>query len=153
MTTRQRDHSCLMPTWGHSPVRAIVYAKEPDLWNKGCQVKSTDSGFRRCLLSRRGIGTNPLFASLLYKYVTPDLVAETPRPLRILQTMQLLVANPCSFNDPFEVRPAFDQERHDHAARTSEAFHWRMLGIENPLFRDGPWWDKPQKRLLALGNG
>jgi Protein of unknown function (DUF2971) len=73
--------------------------------------------------------------SLLYKYVPPDLVAETPRPLRILQTMQLLVANPCSFNDPFEVRPAFDQERHDHAARTSEAFHWRMLGIEHPIIQ------------------
>ena len=40
--------------WGHSPIRAIVYAKEPDFWNKGCQVKSTDTGFRRCLLSRRG---------------------------------------------------------------------------------------------------
>jgi hypothetical protein len=36
------------------PIRAIVYVKEPDFWNKGCQVKSTDTGFRRCLLSRRG---------------------------------------------------------------------------------------------------
>src|SRR5258708_5322839 len=47
---------------GHSPIRAILYAKEPDLWNKGCQVKSADTGFRRCLLSWRGIGTNRLFA-------------------------------------------------------------------------------------------
>ena len=50
------------PFWGHSPIRAILYAKEPDFWNKGCQVKSTDTGFRRCLLSWRGIGTNRLFA-------------------------------------------------------------------------------------------
>ena len=34
---------------GHSPIRAIVYAKEPDFWNNGCQVKSTDTGFRRCV--------------------------------------------------------------------------------------------------------
>src|SRR5260221_3339822 len=46
---------------GHSPIRAIVYAKEPDFWNKDCQIKSTDTGFRRCLLSWRGIGTNRLF--------------------------------------------------------------------------------------------
>jgi AcrR family transcriptional regulator len=26
-----------------------VYAKEPDFWNNGCQVKSTDTGFRRCV--------------------------------------------------------------------------------------------------------
>jgi hypothetical protein len=30
----------------HSPIGAIVYAKEPDFWNKGCQVKSIDTGFR-----------------------------------------------------------------------------------------------------------
>ena len=47
--------------WGHSPIRAIAYAKEPDFLNKGCQIKSTDTGFRRCLLSWRGIGTNRLF--------------------------------------------------------------------------------------------
>jgi hypothetical protein len=46
---------------GHSLIRAIVYAKEPDLWNEGCQVKIIDTGFRRCLLSWRGSGTNPLF--------------------------------------------------------------------------------------------
>jgi 2-polyprenyl-6-methoxyphenol hydroxylase-like FAD-dependent oxidoreductase len=45
----------------HSPIRAIVYAKEPDFWNKGCQVKSIHTGFRS-LLSWRGIGTNRLFA-------------------------------------------------------------------------------------------
>jgi hypothetical protein len=34
-------------------------AKEPDFLNKDCQIKSTDTGFRRCLFSLRGIGTNP----------------------------------------------------------------------------------------------
>jgi len=47
--------------WGHSPIRAIVYAKEPEFLNKDCQIKSTDTGFRRCLFSLRGIGTNRLF--------------------------------------------------------------------------------------------
>jgi len=47
--------------WGHSPIRAIAYAKEPDFLNKDCQIKSTDTGFRRCLFSLRGIGTNRLF--------------------------------------------------------------------------------------------
>jgi hypothetical protein len=46
---------------GHSPIRAIVYAKEPDFLNKDCQIKSTDTKFRRCLFSLRGIGTNRLF--------------------------------------------------------------------------------------------
>jgi hypothetical protein len=36
-------------------------AKEPDFLNKDCQIKSTDTGFRRCLFSLRGIGTNRLF--------------------------------------------------------------------------------------------
>ena len=29
--------------------------------NKDCQIKSTDTGFRRCLFSLRGIGTDRLF--------------------------------------------------------------------------------------------
>jgi hypothetical protein len=76
--------------------------------------------------------------TLLYKYVAPDLIGKidkTPRPIRILQTMQLVAADPCSFNDPFEVRPAFNQERHDHAARTSESFHWQMLGVQHSLIK------------------
>jgi Protein of unknown function (DUF2971) len=31
-----------------------------------------------------------------------------------------------------KVRPVFDQERHDHASRTSEMFHGNILGIEHP---------------------
>jgi hypothetical protein len=42
-----------------------VYAKEPDFLNKDCQIKSTDTGFRRCLFSLRGIGTNRLFVLFL----------------------------------------------------------------------------------------
>jgi hypothetical protein len=65
LTSRNGKNRTLRPSkdyWGHSPIRAIVYAKDPDFLNKDCQVKSTDTGFRRCLLSRQGIGTNRLFA-------------------------------------------------------------------------------------------
>lgn len=44
--------------------------------------------------------------------------------------MRLIAANPCGFNDPFEIRPWYDQERHDHAERTQEDFHSRFWGRE-----------------------
>jgi hypothetical protein len=67
---------------------------------------------------------------LLYKYVGPDNTKNgAPRPVRILQTMRLSATDPRTFNDPFEVRPWFDQERHDHYARSHESFYERVLGI------------------------
>jgi hypothetical protein len=60
---------------------------------------------------------------LLYKYLSPEKTKDgTPLPLLVLQTMRLSATDPRLFNDPFEVRPWFDQERHDHAARTQEAY-------------------------------
>jgi DUF2971 family protein len=71
---------------------------------------------------------------LLYKYLAADNSKDgTPLPLLALQTMRLSATDPRSFNDPFEVRPWFDQERHDHAARTQESFHERKLGIKHSL--------------------
>ena len=46
--------------------------------------------------------------------------------------MRFLATDPILFNDPFEVRPYFDQERHDHSARTHEQFHARF-GIPHSL--------------------
>ena len=60
---------------------------------------------------------------LLYKYISPENVpGGPPLPLLVLQTMSLIATDPRSFNDPFEVRPWFDQERHDYASRTQESF-------------------------------
>jgi hypothetical protein len=70
---------------------------------------------------------------LLYKYISPKTEDGTSLPKLILRTMRLSATDPRSFNDPFEIRPWFDQERHDHAARTQESFHRRMLGIKHSL--------------------
>lgn len=59
--------------------------------------------------------------SLLYKYVEPGKGNEGMQvPIRILTTMRLSASNPLWFNDPFEVRPWFDQERHNHFAKSHE---------------------------------
>jgi len=71
---------------------------------------------------------------LLYKYLSPETSKDgIPLSLLVLQTMRLNATDPRWFNDPFEVRPWFDQKRHDYAARTQESFHNRMLGIGHPL--------------------
>lgn len=71
---------------------------------------------------------------LLYKYVESDQDKDgTPKPTRILRTMRLNASNPLSFNDPFEVRPWFDQTRHDHFAKSHESFHKQVAGIEHSL--------------------
>lgn len=73
---------------------------------------------------------------LLYKYLAPETGPKgepvLPAPLR---TMTLLASNPRSFNDPFEVRPPFDQECHDYAAQSCEGFHGR-LGFKHSLLGD-----------------
>ena len=73
---------------------------------------------------------------LLYKYISPENIpGGPPLPLLVLQTMSLIATDPRSFNDPFEVRPWFDQERHDYASRTQESFHESMLGVKNSLIK------------------
>jgi hypothetical protein len=67
--------------------------------------------------------------AILYKYVEPD----DDKPLRILRTMRLSASNPLSFNDPFEVRPWFDQTRHDHFAKSHESFYRKVAGIDHAL--------------------
>jgi hypothetical protein len=53
---------------------------------------------------------------LFYKYLAPS-------GLKALQTMTLIASDPATFNDPFEVRPAVDQERHNYFAGSHESFH------------------------------
>lgn len=74
-----------------------------------------------------------------------------PRPMQIFQTMRLLAADPRSFNDPFEVRPWFDQERHDYAAKSHESFHQHMLGIEHSLIKGQSMAGLPTENASAFG--
>lgn len=89
---------------------------------------------------------------LLYKYVESDKDKDgTPKPLRILETLRLSATDPRWFNDPFEVRPWFDQERHDHAAKTQESFHERMLGIKHSLIQGRSMAGIPTENASGFG--
>lgn len=69
--------------------------------------------------------------AILYKYIEPVIgPGNKPKPILILESLRLIAANPCGFNDPFEVRPWYDQERHDHAERTHNDFHNHFWGRE-----------------------
>lgn len=72
--------------------------------------------------------------SLLYKYLPPDEAVDgTPLPALVLRTMRIKATDPRTFNDPFEVRPWFDQKRHDHFAKSHESFHKQVAGVEHSL--------------------
>ena len=90
--------------------------------------------------------------SLLYKYVKPDKAEDgTPAPILLLQTMQLTASNPLSFNDPFEVRPWFDQERHNHFANSHESFHRQVAGVKHSLAGSCTMVDFPTERAADFG--
>lgn len=88
---------------------------------------------------------------ILYKYLAPETGPNgeplLPAPLR---TMTLLASNPCSFNDPFEVRPCFDQERHDHFAQAHESFCQRALGIKHSLVADRSMVGFPTEKAVGF---
>jgi hypothetical protein len=68
---------------------------------------------------------------ILYKYLPPP-TGDDPVPV-VLRTQTFLASDPRTFNDPFEVRPYFDQERHDRFAAGHEAFHGAVLGHKHSL--------------------
>ncbi len=88
---------------------------------------------------------------LLYKYLPPMSGNGTPLPELILRTMRVGATDPRTFNDPFEVRPWFDQERHDHAAKTQESFHRQMLGIEHSLIKGRSMAGLPTENAAGFG--
>ena len=67
---------------------------------------------------------------LLYKYLGPernphgtaDAIGAPVAPSQ-LRTMTLRACDPSTFNDPFEFRPCFDQERHDFYAKSHSQSH------------------------------
>lgn len=89
---------------------------------------------------------------LLYKYLAPGTSPQgeplLPTPLR---EMTLLASNPCSFNDPFEVRPYFDQERHDHFAQTHESFYQAAIGIKHSLLANRSMVGLPTENAVGFG--
>jgi hypothetical protein len=90
--------------------------------------------------------------SLLYKYIEPDKDKEgMPRPIRILQTMRLSAPDPLTFNDPFEVRPWFDQERQDYYAKGHESFYKKTLGIEHSLIQERSMVGIPTEHAVGFG--
>jgi hypothetical protein len=81
--------------------------------------------------------------SLLYKYF--DLCG-----IAALRKMSLLASNPSFFNDPFEIRPCFDQERHNFFAKSHEEFHARF-GIPNSLIACGTMVGVPTENAVDFG--
>ncbi len=64
--------------------------------------------------------------------------------------MTLVAADPALFNDPFEVRPCFDQERHDYFASTHEAFH-AQFGFSHSLLGTGSMVGLPTENAVDFG--
>jgi hypothetical protein len=65
--------------------------------------------------------------------------------------MTLLAKDPTSFNDPFEVRPYFDQQCHDHFAKTHEQFYASALGLQNSLMGGRSMVGFPTENAIGFG--
>lgn len=87
---------------------------------------------------------------ILYKYLPPP-TDDDPVPL-VLRTQTFLASDPRTFNDPFEVRPYFDQERHDYFAQGHEAFHGAASGAKNSLIKDQSMVGFPVENVVGYGD-
>lgn len=86
---------------------------------------------------------------LLYKYLRPE-DDNDPVP-HALRTQTLLASDPRTFNDPFEVRPWFDQERQNYFASGHEGFYETVLGHSHSLINQGSMVDIPPERASCFG--
>lgn len=59
-------------------------------------------------------------------------------------------SDPAKFNDPFEIRPFFDQARHDHFAKYHEA-HYAKIGIPNSLIKGASMVGVPTEIAVGFG--
>jgi hypothetical protein len=87
--------------------------------------------------------------SILYKYIGPG-TEEEPVPIQ-LRTQTLSATDPGTLNDPFEVRPWFDQERHAYYARAHEQFYQR-LGLGSSLTAEGTLAEVPVENVVGFGD-
>jgi hypothetical protein len=82
---------------------------------------------------------------LLYKFLPPQDAR------LVLSTCTLSATDPRNFNDPFEVRPWFDQARHDHFARGHEAFSQVLDGDSHSLIAGGSMEGVPTETVIDFG--
>lgn len=88
---------------------------------------------------------------MFYKYLSPDTGPNGVQLLPVsLRSMTFLASNPCCFNDPFEVRPYFDQESHDHFAQSHESFHG-SLGFKHSLLGNRSMVGIPTENAIGFG--
>jgi hypothetical protein len=87
---------------------------------------------------------------ILYKYLPPP-TGDNPVPV-VLRTQTFLASDPRTFNDPFEVRPYFDQERHDYFAGGHEAFHGAVLGAKGSLVKGRSMVGMPAENVVGFGD-
>jgi hypothetical protein len=90
---------------------------------------------------------------LLYKYIKDKLDDGRFYPELILSSLQIAVSDPRRFNDPFEVRPWFDQECHDHFAKQHEDFHEKTVGIRHSLLAGESMVGMPTERAINFSHG
>ena len=89
---------------------------------------------------------------VLYKYLGPGASpGNAPQLPPQFLTMSLLASDPRSFNDPFEVRPYFDQECHNYFAKTHEAMYERLLGIKHSLISGHSMTEIPTEDAIGFG--
>jgi hypothetical protein len=64
----------------------------------------------------------------------------------------LLAADPRTFNDPFEVRPYFDRERHGYFAAGHEGFYSGILGTKDSLLKGQSMLGIPVENVVGFGD-
>lgn len=79
--------------------------------------------------------------AILYKFID-DLI--------VLQNMTLLASDPAGFNDPFEVRPCYDQETHEHFCQGSEDLHHWTGSAGHALIADAAMASFPAETVFGL---
>lgn len=79
--------------------------------------------------------------AVLYKYLN-SLVA--------LEHLTLLASDPATFNDPFEVRPCFDQKAQDAAVQQREAFDLAMYGDVRAFSDAGSMVGVPAENVVGM---
>ncbi|MFO1461673.1 MAG: hypothetical protein U1G08_19995 [Verrucomicrobiota bacterium] len=87
--------------------------------------------------------------AVLYKYLSGESALKT------LRSMSLLAGDPMSFNDPFEVRPVFDQARHDAFAQDHESQSKRRWPFSKQfsLLENRSMVGIPTENALDFGDG
>jgi hypothetical protein len=87
---------------------------------------------------------------VLYKYLPPPSKGD-PVPF-VIRTQTFVASDPRTFNDPFEVRPYFDQERHDYFAAGHEGFHGAVSGQQHSLVSGQSMVGVPVENVVGFGD-